>query len=127
MNVFLSLGRWIFPVPFAMFGLMHFMNADALAAWVPSYMPAPAIFVYLAGAGLIGAAVSMYIGKYDKLAATLLAIMLLLFVLMMHMPGAMGGGEGSDAAMGNALKDLGLAAGSMIYATTLAKDRSIIG
>ncbi len=127
MNAFLSLGRWIFPIPFAVFGLMHFMNADALAGYVPGYMPAPKIFVYLAGAGLIGSAVSMYIGKYDKLATTLLAVMLLLFVLMIHMPGAMGGGEGSQMAMSNVLKDLGLAGGAMLYASKVARDNSIIG
>ena len=121
MNAFLSLGRWIFPVPFIVFGLFHFMNTEALAGYVPEYFPAPTIFVYLAGIGLIGAGISMYLGRYDKLATTLLSIMLLLFALTIHLKGAMAG----DA--GNFLKDLGLAAASMIYATHVAKDRSIIG
>ena len=94
---------------------------------VPSYMPVKIVWVFLSGAGLIAAAVSMYIGKYDKLATTLLAIFLLLLVLMVHLPGAMAGGEGAQNATSMLLKDLGLAGAAMLYATHVAKDRSIIG
>jgi uncharacterized membrane protein len=128
MNAFLSLGRWVFALPFAIFGLFHFMNADAMADYVvPTYMPAKAIFVYLSGAGLIAATVSMLIGKYDKLATTLLAIFLLLLVVLVHLPGAMSGGEGAQASMSMLLKDLALAGASMMYALNYAKDKSIVG
>jgi uncharacterized membrane protein YphA (DoxX/SURF4 family) len=128
MNAFLSLGRWVFALPFAIFGLLHFMNADAMANYVvPAYMPAKAIWVYLSGAGLIAATVSMLIGKYDKLATTLLGVFLLLLVLLVHTPNAMAGGEGSQAAMSSLLKDLSLAGASMMYALNYAKDRSAIG
>ncbi len=128
MNALLSLGRWIFPLPFAVFGLFHFMNTQVMADYVvPAYMPAKTIFVYLSGAGLIAAAVSMYIGKYDKLATTLLGVMLLLFALMVHLPGAMGGGENATSSMGNLLKDIGLAAACFLYAQNQAKDNSVVG
>ena len=127
MNAFLSLGRWLFPVPFAVFGLFHFMNAQGMAGVVPSYMPAPIVWVYLTGAALIGGAISMYIGKYDKLAATLVAVYMLILVLMVHLPGAMAGTEMSQMSISMLLKDLGLAAGAMLYAQYVAKDRSIIG
>ena len=128
MNAFLSLGRWLFPLPFAIFGLFHFMSADAMAEMVvPTYMPAKVIWVYLSGAGLIAAAVSMLIGKYDKLATVLLAVFLLLLVVMVHLPGAMSGGAGSQASMSMLLKDLSLAGAAMMYALNNAKDRSIIG
>jgi uncharacterized membrane protein YphA (DoxX/SURF4 family) len=126
MNAFLSLGRLIFPIPFLIFGLFHFMNAQGMADMVvPAYMPAKAIWVYLSGAGMIAAAISMYLGKYDKLATTLLAICLLLILLLVHLPGAMDGKN--QMAVPMLLKDLGLAAGCMLYATGFAKDRSIIG
>ncbi|MEQ1745808.1 MAG: DoxX family membrane protein [Saprospiraceae bacterium] len=128
MNAILSLGRWIFPLPFLAFGLMHFTNTQVMADYVvPAYMPAKSIFVYLSGAGLIGAAVSMYIGKYDKLATTLLSLMLIAVALMVHLPGVMAGGDGGPAATGSFLKDLGLAAACMLYAQNLAKDNSVIG
>src|SRR5262245_20337222 len=123
MNAFLSLGRWIFALPFAVFGLFHFMNAGAMADYiVPAYLPAKAIFVYLSGAGLIAATVSMLIGKYDKLATTLLGIFLLLLVITVHLPGAMSGGEGAQSSMSMLLKDMALAGASMMYALNYAKD-----
>ncbi len=128
MNAFLSLGRWIFPIPFILFGVSHFTNAQMMADHVvPAYMPAKVVWVYLSGLGLLAAAASMYLGKYDKLATTLLAIMLLLFALMVHLPGVMEGGERMQQSMPNFLKDLGLAAASMMYALNQARDKSIIG
>lgn len=128
MNAFLSLGRWLFAIPFAIFGLFHFMNAQPMADYVvPAYMPAKVIWVYLSGAGLIAATVSMLIGKYDKLATTLLAVFLLLLVLMVHLPGAMAGIEASQNSVSMLLKDLSLAGAAMMYALNYAKDRSVIG
>jgi uncharacterized membrane protein YphA (DoxX/SURF4 family) len=128
MNSFLSLGRWLFALPFALFGLLHFMNADTMANMVvPAYLPAKAIWVYLSGAGLIAAAVSMVIGKFDKLAATLLAIFLILMVFLLHVPAAMSGGAGAQAAMSGILKDLSLAGGAMMYALHYAQDSSYSG
>lgn len=127
MNSFLSLGRWIFALPFAIFGLFHFMNADAMSNIVPVYMPAKEIWVYLSGVGMIAASVSMLIGKYDKLAATLLGVFLLLLVALVHLPGAMSGGIGSQASLSALLKDLSLAGAAMMYALNYAKDQAIIG
>jgi putative oxidoreductase len=127
MNAFLSLGRWLFAIPFSIFGLLHFMSAEQMAKFVvPSYMPAQEVWVFLSGAGLIAAAVSMVMGKYDKLAATLLAGMLLLLVIMVHLPAAMSGGIGAQIGMSNLLKDLSLSGGAMMYALHYAKDKSLV-
>lgn len=95
-----------------------------IETFVPTYMPAPAVWVMLGGAGLVAAAVAMLIGKYDKLACTLLAIYLLAMVVMVHLPGAMGG---SISAQFLLFKDMALAGAAMLYAQHLAKDRSVIG
>ena len=128
MNAFLSLGRWIFPVPFAVLGLLYFMNAPTIADnIIPPYLPFKIMWVYGFGAGFIGASVSMYTGKYDKLATTLLAVMLLVLVLLVHVPGAMAGGTGATVSMRMLLRDIGLMAASLLYAQNLAKDRSVVG
>lgn len=127
MNAFLSLGRWLFAIPFAIFGLFHFMNTEVMANMVvPAYMPAKAIWVYLSGAGLVAASVAMLIGKYDKLAAILLAVFLLLLVFMVHLPGAMRP-ETSASSMTMVLKDLALAGAALMFAKSYATDRSLIG
>jgi len=92
MNAFLSLGRWLFAIPFAVLGLINFLSTKTMVeSFVPNYMPAPAVWVYLGGIGLVAASISLLIGKYDKLACTLLAIYLLAMVALVHLPGAMGG------------------------------------
>ncbi len=92
MNAFLSLGRWLFAIPFAILGLINFLSTKTMVeSFVPNYIPAPAAWVILGGVGLVAASISMLIGKYDKLACTLLAIYLLAMVALVHLPGAMGG------------------------------------
>jgi putative oxidoreductase len=127
MKAFLSLGRWLFAIPFGIFGLFHLMNADAMSAAVPAYMPAASLWIYLSGLGLLGACVSIIMGKYDKLATTALAVMLILFVALLHLNGAMAGGDGAHAAIASLLKDMSLAGAAMMYAQNYAKDNSIIG
>jgi hypothetical protein len=51
----------------------------------------------------------------------------LLLVVLVHLPGAMSGGEGAQASMSMLLKDLALAGASMMYALNYAKDKSIVG
>ena len=127
MTAFLSLGRWFFAIPIAIFGFFHFMNASQMSPMLPNYLPAPMVWLFIAGAGLLAAATAMLLGKYDKLAATLLSVELLLFVLLLHLPAVMAGGENSQMAMSSLLKDLSLSGAAMLYATYIAKDRSVIG
>lgn len=117
MNAILDLGKWLFALPFAVFGVRHFMYADMMSGWTPG----GAVMVYVTGACLIAATVSIIIGKYDKLATILLAVMLLAFVGILHFPAAMKGDWTS------LLKDISLAGAALIYAKTMAKDNSVVG
>lgn len=117
MNSIIGLGKYLFAVPFIVFGVMHFMNADQMAGMAPG----GAIMVYLAGAALILAGVSIVIGKMDKLASFLLAIMLLLFIIPHVQMMA-----DNPMEMGNILKNIALAGGALGYAST-AKDDAVIG
>ena len=123
MNAFLSLGRWFFALPFSLFGLMHLLEGETMAQLVvPSYLPFKVLWLDFRGIGLIAAAISMLLGKLDKLATTLLAIFLLLMVFMLHIPNAMGGGEAARLALSTLLKDISLAGGAMMYAKHYAQD-----
>ena len=122
MKAVTGLGKYLFAIPLLIFGLFHFMGANDMAGMVP--IPGGAIWVYITGAGLIAAAISMFIGKLDKLATVLLALMLLIFVFAIHLGGAM---EGNQASTANLLKDLAMAGGALMYANSMAKDDSVIG
>lgn len=124
MNAILSLGRWLFAIPFAIFGIIHFMNGTEMAGMVPSYLPVPIVWVFLAGLGLLGASAAMLLGKYDKLATILLAGELILFILLLHIPALV---NGDQMAMGRLLKDLALAGGALMYAKYIATDARVIG
>lgn len=126
MNAVLNLGKYIFAIPFAVFGVMHLMNADAMAGMSPF---GGAIVVYITDVALIAAAVSIIIGKMDKLATTLLALFLILTTLLVHAKGLSNAADemASAASMGNLLKDLALAGAAMLYASHAAKDNAVIG
>jgi uncharacterized membrane protein len=125
MNAFLSLGRWLFAIPFAILGTINFLSTKTMVeSFVPTYMPAPEVWVYVGGIGLVAASISMLLGKYDKLACALLAVYLLLMVGLVHLQAAMGG---SISAQFLLFKDMALAGAAMMYAQHLSKDRSVIG
>ena len=126
MNALLSLGKWLFALPLAVFGVNHFMYAGPMSGMIPAYLPGGIFWVYLTGACLVAAAVSMLIGKMDKLAATLLGIFMLILVALMHLPGCMDPLT-RMSSMPMLLKDLMIAGASFMYAQHLATDRSVIG
>ncbi len=116
-----NLGKWLFIIPFAVFGVIHFINADKMMAIVP--LAGGAFWVYLTGVAELAFAASVVLGKWDKLAAMLCALMLLLYVVLIHAPGL----SMYESAANNLLKDLGLAGGALMYAKAFARDKSIVG
>ena len=82
-----AFGRLLFAVPLAVFGTEHFVDAKDIAGIVPDWLPVHMFFVYLVGAGLIAAALSIVVKIQSRLAATLLGIMFLIFVALIHIPG----------------------------------------
>ena len=108
-----KIGKYLFAIPMVIFGLFHFLNSSAMAGMVP--IPGGIFWIYLTGLSLILAGISIIIQKLDEWSSLLLAVMLLVFVLTIHLPGVLAGGEMSQTYMTNLLKDLALAGGALIY------------
>ncbi|MGF1669398.1 MAG: DoxX family protein [Balneolaceae bacterium] len=106
-----TFARWLYAIPFGIFGLMHFMAAGDMAGMVP--LPGGIFWVYLTGAALIAASVSFIIEKQTRLAGLLLALMLAIFAFTIHLPSLMGGDQ---MAMSSMLKDLALAGAALFIA-----------
>lgn len=123
MQQIISMGRWIFVLPFAFFGLLHFGPLEFSLPFVPAYLPAPALWVYFTGVCLLAFALSAVLGKYDKLAAILLATMLTLFVVLVHLPAALGG---AFFSLIGSFRDLAMAGAALMYADKYAKDHSFL-
>jgi uncharacterized membrane protein len=82
----LPFGRLFYAIPMGIFGTEHFTDTQDIAPLVPSWIPLHTFWVYLVGAALIAAALSIILEKHARLAATLLGCMFLLFVVLMHIP-----------------------------------------
>ena len=108
-----KIGKYLFAIPMIIFGTFHFLNADAMAGMVP--IPGGVFWIYLTGLALVLAGISILIEKLDEWASFFLAVLLLTFVLTIHLPGVLGGGDMSQMFMTNLLKDLALAGGALMY------------
>ena len=110
------IARLLFAIPMAVFGLLHFMNAEGMAGMAPF---GGVFIVYLTGVALIAAAVAIIIDKQAYLAGVLLGVFLLLTAFTVHLPTFLGGDQ---MAMSNILKDVALAGGAWFIAGAM-KDK----
>lgn len=74
--------------PLAAFGAEHLVLGRTMAPMVPSWIPAHVFWIYFVGLGLLAAAVSLALGKCVRWSALLLALLFLIFVATMDLPGA---------------------------------------
>ena len=107
--------RFIYAIPFLMFGIMHFMMAERMAGVVPEFMPGTYFWVYFTGVAHIAAAIPIASKVMIRAAGFLLAAMLLTFVATIHLPGVLNP-ETMAASMTSLLKDTALAGGALMAA-----------
>lgn len=82
-----TLGRILFALPLGLFGLFHLIYGELMNSIVPSWFPWPMFWVYVTGIVLIVACIFI-IGKIKgaNIIALILAIMMLLYILVVHIP-----------------------------------------
>lgn len=68
------------------YGWSHFAYADYTASMVPTWLPSRLAFAYFTGLGHIAAGIGITVGILARLAATLEAIMMSLFGLLVWVP-----------------------------------------
>jgi uncharacterized membrane protein len=81
------IARILFAFSCLVFGLSHFMYAKFTATMVPAWLPYREGFAWLTGAGHFAAGLGILFMVLPRLAATLEAAMMTLFVLLVHIPG----------------------------------------
>jgi uncharacterized membrane protein len=79
--------RILFGASCIVLGVSHFVYADATAGMVPAWLPNHVFFAYLTGSGHLAAGLAILFGVVPRLAATLEAGMISIFVLLIHLPG----------------------------------------
>lgn len=113
MHILGKLGRPLFASIFVIFGLNHLAMGAKMVGAVPAWVPGPAIlWVYLTGVAMVAAAISLFTGKQERLAAALLGILLLIFALTVQLPMVVGGDQ---MAIPSLLKDLALVGAAFFF------------
>ena len=109
------IGRILFAIPFAIFGLNHLLFYNFYIGTVSSFIPLGPYTIILTGIFLIMASLSIIFNKYIKVSTILLSILLLIFILTIHIP-ALFDPEKWQFALVELLKDTSLLGGSLMIA-----------
>lgn len=122
MNTLTTVGRILYGLPFIVFGILHFMAGSAMAGAVPTWLPGDVFWVYLLGIALVAAGISILAQWQIRLATLLLGVLLLIFVLTVHLPGAINAPDqqSSGMYMSGILKDLSLAGAAFFLSSYYA-------
>jgi putative oxidoreductase len=119
-----AFGRSVFAASIFAFGVLHFAF-PAFAPGIPPmftnitfFIPGHLFWVSLTGAVFLGASVCIMLGEAEWMAASWLAITILLFDLLTWVPRFR---ANPSEIWGNWLKDIGLAGGALILARALPR------
>ncbi len=138
MNKILQTGKYIFPISFLLYVGLHLGKPDVGAAFVPDYLPFPYFWNYFTLLCILLFIISAVLGKYDKLAYTLMSLYVLLMAVLVHLPRAMGYELGlenmttdinkeKELEMVNFFRNIMVMGALMAFATYVAKDKRIVG
>jgi uncharacterized membrane protein YphA (DoxX/SURF4 family) len=108
-------GRLFFAIPMAVFGSEHFTLTASIAPLVPRWIPGHTFWVYLVGVAFLCAALSIAALVQARLAAALVGMTLLIFVLIMDMPGVVAK-PGNRFFWALALRQLAFSGGAFAFA-----------
>jgi uncharacterized membrane protein len=122
----LPFGRLFYAIPMAVFGTEHFCFPEEIGGMVPSWIPVHPFWVYLVGVALIAAALSITVKRQAWLAATLLGIMLCLFVVLISAPAVVANPR-DRFTWAVTLRDLAFSGGAFAFAGTQTKARPAVG
>jgi hypothetical protein len=138
MDTILNIGRYLFPLSFLLYVGLHLGKPEVGAAFVPDYIPFPYFWNYFTLLCIIAFIVSAVIGKYDKLAYTMMALYVMLMAVLVHLPRAMGHELGTEMMaadltrekeleMVNFFRNLMVTGALLGFAKYVAKDKRIVG
>ncbi|HEY1871593.1 MAG TPA: hypothetical protein VGG71_11075 [Chitinophagaceae bacterium] len=82
-------GAILFSIPILCFGILHFLLAVEVSSLVPSWIPGPIFWTYLAGIALIGSGAAIILKIKSGLIAALLGSTILIWFIILHIPRVM--------------------------------------
>jgi hypothetical protein len=138
MDKILHLGKYIFPLSFLLYVGLHLGKPEVGASFVPDYIPFPYFWNYFTLVCIVAFIVSALVGKYDKLAYSMMALYVILMAFLVHLPRAMGYELGienmssdmtreRELEMVNFFRNLMVTGALLGFAKFVAKDTRVVG
>ena len=110
-----TIGRILFALPFALFGINHFVQREYYLGMLTSFIPLGAYTIILTGIMLIVASISIITRKFVKFSTIMLAILLFIFIVTIHIPHLFSDSDQTVTIIA-LLKDISLMGGSLMIA-----------
>lgn len=110
-----TIGRVLFALPFAIFGINHFVMLDYYLGMLTSFIPLGAYTIILTGILMIVTSISIITKKYIVQSTLILASLLFIFIITIHIPHLLHDAE-KTATIIALLKDISLMGGSLMIA-----------
>lgn len=117
MDKLVSLSPIFFAVPMAVFASQHFTETKGVSTLVPRWLPGHIFWTYFIGTAIIAAALGIASKKQARLAAILLAVLLMSFELFLHLSTIIAQPR-NVIAWAISLRDLSFCAGALAFAGT---------
>ena len=115
MKTLTTIGRILYALPFAVFGINHFIMKSFYLGELTDFIPFGGYMILLTGFLLIATSISILTKRFIKQSTLVLAGMLLLFIVTIHIP-QLFDEDKKMIAMIALLKDISLMGGSLMIA-----------
>ncbi len=116
-----TLGRILFAIPFALFGINHFLMLDYYLGMLTSFIPLGAYTIILTGIMLIAASISIITKIHVKFTTLMLALLLFMFIVTIHIPHLFSDKDKTITIIA-LLKDISLMGGSLMISGIYAEE-----
>jgi putative oxidoreductase len=118
-----TIGRILFAIPFALFGINHFLMLDYYLGMLTSFVPLGAYTIILTGIMMIAASISIITKILVRFSTLLLAALLFIFIVTIHIPHLF---EDADKTITiiSLLKDISLMGASLMIAGIYSEEEN---
>jgi uncharacterized membrane protein YphA (DoxX/SURF4 family) len=120
-----TVGRILFAIPFAIFGINHFLMINYYMGMLTSFVPLGAYTIILTGIMLIAASISIITKVLVKFSTLMLAILLFIFIVTIHIPHLFTDADKTITIIA-LLKDISLLGGSLMISGIYSEEEKQI-